>query len=59
MTDDRQPDSSPEADPSSVEKPSGPAPDAGRAYDPAMTDEDEANIPPDSDVDPNAAPQAG
>ena len=45
--------------PSSVERPSSEAPDQGRAYDPEMTDEDEANIPPDSDADPNATSEAG
>lgn len=45
-------------DAASIEKPSDGAPDAGKAYDPAMTDEDEANIPPDSEADPNAAPEA-
>jgi hypothetical protein len=38
----------------SVETPDGPAPDAGKAYDPEMTDTDEANIPEDSDADPDA-----
>ena len=38
----------------SVTQPSGPPPDEGKAYDPEMTDEDEANIPPESDVDPEA-----
>ncbi len=41
-----------ERDPSRVDEPSGQPPDAGLAYDPAMTDTDEANIPDDSDVDP-------
>ena len=45
-------------DPTSVEKPAERTPDEGRAYDPAMTDEDEANIPPDSEADPNAADEA-
>ena len=43
-----------EADATSVSQPSGPPPDEGKAYDPEMTDEDEANIPPESDVDPEA-----
>lgn len=34
------------------------APDQDKAYDPSMTDEDEANIPPDSDADPNASQDA-
>jgi hypothetical protein len=33
-------------------------PDEGMAYDPSMTDEDEANTPPDSDADPNASQDA-
>ena len=41
-----------ERDASSVDQPPGEAPDAGLAYDPEMTDADEANIPPDSDADP-------
>jgi len=36
----------------SVTGPTGTPPDAGKAYDPAMTDQDEANIPPESDADP-------
>jgi hypothetical protein len=51
MTEDRRPD---EADATSVRQPSGPPPDEGKAYDPEMTDQDEANIPPDSDADPEA-----
>jgi len=43
-----------EADATSVDQPSGPPPDAGKAYDPEMTDQDEANIPPESDADPEA-----
>lgn len=39
-------------DATSVEKPKGTPPDQGRAYDPAMTDSDEANIPPESEADP-------
>lgn len=52
---DEGPDQQPgdgETDATSVRGPSGRAPDAGKAYDPAMTVEDEANIPPDSDADP-------
>jgi hypothetical protein len=41
-------------DATSVDQPSGAPPDEGKAYDPAMTDEDEANIPPESDADPEA-----
>jgi len=39
-------------DATSVTGPSGTPPDEGKAYDPAMTDEDEANIPAESDADP-------
>jgi hypothetical protein len=35
-----------------VDQPAERPPDEGLAYDPAMTDTDEANIPPDSDADP-------
>lgn len=41
-----------EADATSVEQPTDRPPDEGMAYDPEMTDQDEANIPPDSDADP-------
>ena len=41
-------------DATSVTGPTGTPPDAGKAYDPAMTDQDEANIPPESDADPQA-----
>lgn len=34
------------------------APDDNGAYDRSMTDEDEANIPPDSEADPNATSEA-
>lgn len=43
-----------ERDARTVDEPSGPPPDEGLAYDPAMTDADEANIPPDSEADPEA-----
>ena len=43
-----------ERDATSVKQPSGPPPDQGLAYDPSMTDEDEANIPPKSDADPDS-----
>lgn len=43
-----------ERDAKSVNHPSGPPPDEGLAYDPAMTDEDEANIPKESDADPES-----
>ena len=42
----------------SIEKPSDAPPDQGKAYDPSMTDEDEANTPPDSAADPNASDEA-
>jgi len=45
-----------ERDASKVDEPTGEAPDAGLAYDPEMTDADEANIPPASDADPNENP---
>jgi len=45
-------------DASKVDEPAGEAPDAGLAYDPEMTDADEANIPPDSDADPDSSPEA-
>ena len=41
-----------ERDAQKVDEPSGNAPDEGLAYDPTMTDTDEANIPPESDADP-------
>ncbi len=40
---------------SSVEEPTGTPPDEGLAYDPSMTDVDEANIPADSEADPDAS----
>lgn len=43
-----------ERDPQRVDEPSGTPPDEGLAYDPEMTDADEANIPPESDADPEA-----
>ena len=43
-----------EREATSVKQPSGPPPDEGLAYDPSMTDEDEANIPPESDADPES-----
>jgi hypothetical protein len=38
----------------SVQEPKGTPPDEDLAFDPAMTDADEANLPPASDADPNA-----
>jgi len=58
MSQDRGAESNSGAGPASVERPAAEAPDAGGAYDPAMTDKDEANIPPDSDADPNASDDA-
>jgi hypothetical protein len=48
----------PDDDASRVEKPSEAPPDEGKVYDPSMTEGDEANIPPDSDADPNASANA-
>jgi len=50
MDDERDQDD----DATSVKQPSGTPPDEGKAYDPAMTDTDEANIPPESDADPDS-----
>jgi hypothetical protein len=36
----------------SVDEPTGRPPDEDKAYDPAMTEPDEANIPPESEADP-------
>lgn len=41
-----------EHDAQKVTQPSGTPPDDGLAYDPEMTEADEANIPPESDADP-------
>ena len=43
-------------DASKVDQPTGEPPDKGLAYDPTMTDTDEANIPPESDADPDTSP---
>ncbi len=43
-----------ERDARKVDEPSGTPPDEGLAYDPEMTEGDEANIPPESDADPEA-----
>ncbi len=45
---DREPDAR------SVDQPTDRPPDEGKTYDPEMTDTDEANIPPDSDADPDS-----
>ena len=42
----------------SVQGPKGTPPDADLAYDPAMTEPDEANIPKASEADPNAEEEA-
>lgn len=42
-------------DGSKVDAPTGKPPDEGLAYDPAMTDTDEANIPEESDADPKGS----
>jgi hypothetical protein len=47
-----------ERDGSKVNQPSGEPPDKDLAYDPTMTDTDEANIPPDSDADPDASAES-
>ena len=47
-----------ERDAQKVDEPSGQPPDEGLAYDPAMTDTDEANVPPDSESDPNSSPES-
>lgn len=43
-----------EDDATSVTEPTGTPEAEGKAYDPEMTDQDEANIPPESDADPEA-----
>lgn len=43
-----------ERDATSVKQPSDSPPDEGLAYDPSMTDQDEANIPPESEADPES-----
>ena len=45
-----------ERDATKVDKPSGDPPDRDLAYDPSMTDADEANVPPASDADPTEDP---
>jgi hypothetical protein len=48
-----------ERDATKVDEPAGEPPDAGLAYDPAMTDPDEANVPDGSAADPTTdAPDA-
>jgi hypothetical protein len=43
-----------ERDARKVDDPSGTPPDENLAYDPEMTEGDEANIPPESDADPES-----
>ena len=47
-----------ERDATTVDEPAGEPPDKDLAFDPTMTEGDEANIPPDSAADPrpNRAP---
>ena len=44
-----------ERDARTVDEPSGTPPDEGLAYDPEMTEADEANVPPESAADPQGA----
>lgn len=46
-----------ERDAQKVDEPSRTPPDGDLAYDPMMTETDEANIPPMSDANPNATEQ--
>lgn len=48
----------PERDAEKVDEPGGEPPDKGLAYDPTLTDTDEANIPPDSAPDPDASDES-
>ena len=45
-----------ERDASKVDEPSGEPPDKDLAFDPTMTDTDEANVPPESSADPTGEP---
>ena len=55
MTDDRHREQADEEeDATSVTGPTGTPPDEDLAYDRSMTDQDEANIPAESDADPDA-----
>ena len=54
MTEDREDTHADEDDATSVTGPIGTPPDEGMAYDRSMTDGDEANIPAESDADPEA-----
>lgn len=55
MERDRDRDQQQDRDASKVDEPTGKPPDHGLAYDPTMTDTDEANIPEQSDADPKGA----
>lgn len=52
--DDEGTGNEPREDASRVDSPSGTPPDAGKAYDPGMTEGDEANVPEGSEADPRA-----
>jgi hypothetical protein len=54
VTDERHDPSTEENDATSVTGPTGTPPDEGMAYDRSLTDEDEANIPAESNADPEA-----
>ena len=43
-----------EEDAHTVKGPSGPPPDKDLVYDPELTDADEANVPPESEADPQS-----
>lgn len=51
MDDERQHDND---DATSVDEPSGPPADERTPYDPSMTEGDEANVPEDSEADPDS-----
>ena len=59
MDDTRQEATKGTPDAASVEKPTERPPDAGKAYDPSMDVEDEANVPPGSAADVGAAERGG
>jgi hypothetical protein len=48
-----------ERDAIKVDEPSGEPPDKDLAFDPTMTDADEANVPSESEADPAADPGGG
>ena len=57
-TDDRS--ASARAEKATTRRSTSPAPpDEGKAFDPEMTEADEANIPPESDADPEGVPGDG